>query len=259
MINLKAEYESLKQKKPELFVGLETPVVLDIAEGDGMFNPGEGEYYLMAGLWANQVIQTVLKQLFVSKSEIGSILDFACGYGRVSRFLKSSFPSARLVLCDLDKKAVDASAKILNCERLYGERNLESLELGKRFDLIWVGSLFTHVSKEYTEVLLRFFERHLASSGVLVFTTHGQYVADRIRSREKTYGLNEMGAESLIGEFEKTGFAFQAYPNLADYGISIATPSVISEIIEKQQHLEQIMFLKRGWLRHQDAFACVKA
>lgn len=118
---------------------------LSIDSNDGMYVEGEEEYYYMTSLWAAKAIRSALEVSCVKESSVKNILDFACDYGRVARALCAFFPKAKLTVCDLDKKAVNSVSQRLNCDCVYGIRDLTNLCLNQKFSLIWVGSLFTNI------------------------------------------------------------------------------------------------------------------
>lgn len=256
MRTLASAISDMRSAEPRLFTGVGY-IEPTIADGDGMLGPGGEEYYLRVGLSAADLLQEALRVSSTDKAAIGKTLDFACGYGRVARMLKAVFPSAALTVCDLDRKAVAATVSILGCEYAYSEKDLGSFTLPTQYDLIWVGSLFTHIDVEYSEVVLGFLARHLAPGGILVFTTHGELVAKRIFSGERPYSLDPDQIGALRQEYEDSDFAFQPYRGQTDYGISIARPSHISRLIESEGSLNQTLYIERGWVRHQDVYVSV--
>ncbi len=62
--------------------------------------------------------------------------------------------------------------------------SFRNLSLPHRFDLIWCGSLITHIDEWAAVDLLDFFCRHLADRGVCVFTTLGQKFAGGMMTEE---------------------------------------------------------------------------
>jgi len=103
-----------------------------------------------------------------------------------------------------------------------------------------------------------FLTRHLNYKGLLVFTTHGAYVSQRLRTRDKLYGLGGGCIDSVLARFDVCGFSFEPYPGVADYGISVVLPSVVAGQIESIPEMRLISFDERGWLQHQDVYACQK-
>jgi hypothetical protein len=110
---------------------------------------------------------------------------------------------------------------------------------------------------EFAKVL-EYLSAHLNPQGVLVFTTHGNVVVNRITSKQKTYNLNSAQLKDIIAQYNSGGYGFQPYSWSQNYGISISSVREVQKLIE---HAGFATVLSRpgGWVNHQDAFACVHA
>lgn len=253
-IDASGAIKSLRKKHAELFSPLRTELRSEIDSNDGMFSSSNQEYYFRCGLEAIQLIRIACRFSGIRTDNIHSILDFACGYGRVTRALLAAYPQAHVLAIDIDNKALAAVARLFDIETLCCNRTLDNLELQESFDLIWVGSLFTHIRQEFAEKVLRTLRGHLNGNGLLVFTTHGNFVRDRIEKEERDYNLTPESLKTLM-ESEKHTYAFTSYSNNPNYGISITPPMVMMGCLKKVG-LEPKMFLERGWVKHQDVYAC---
>ena len=79
----------------------------------------------------------------VEKDRLGSVLDLPCGHGRILRALKAAFPDAKLSAgIWMIKRSTFAPA---HSER-YPNVDRGKIRIRAKFKLIWVGSLFTHLS-----------------------------------------------------------------------------------------------------------------
>lgn len=101
--------------------------------------------YLGVGKSALDAIRSVTGDL-----DPQSILDLPCGHGRVARHLRSAYPKADLFVSDLDEIGADFCAKEFNAQKLVSVKNFVDLNFEKNFDLIWVGSLVTHLNSKAT-------------------------------------------------------------------------------------------------------------
>ncbi len=226
-----------------------------VAPDDGMYK-GHDAYYLEVGANALHLIRLALEAGDRSTDQIERVLDYACGWGRVLRWLRAAFPSARIAGADANKKAIVAMKEIFDVDAFILDKSLEE-DIGRDFDLIWMGSLATHLPPEQFQALLVRLCSLLSARGIVVATTHGPYVANRIASGEKTYGLDAAGMSKIIGEYETTGFGFSPYPQAKAYGISLCKPSKLLSIIANAA-LHPIFYQERAWMRHQDCFAAEK-
>ena len=180
-------------------------IVSALADDDAMFE-GQGEHYLSVGLSAARLIQGALHEQPAPKR----ILDLPCGHGRVTRMLRACYPVAQVTVCDLDRSGVDFCASQFAARGVYSHEDFRLLELGERYDLIWVGSLITHLPEQHTRRFLDFAVRHLTPQGTLVVTSHGACVAQRLLS--SNYGLTDAAARGLLADARTNGYGYRSYP-----------------------------------------------
>ena len=233
-----------------------------IDERDGMYR-GNLAHYLNVGLSAIDAIDHALSKKNAAK-EVVSVLDLPCGYGRVTRTLRCRFPSAQFTVCDLEKDAVDFCAGAFNARGVYSTKEFDALDLEERFDLIWVGSLITHLDKNAISNFFRFVRRHLSNVGVAVVSSHGPFVAGRIRQSllddKPAYGLSLESMKSILPPYFKHGYGFAAYQRhkLSDdhYGASICTERWLRQM-SSDAKLSVNSYEHHGWDNHHDIISFV--
>ena len=103
---------------------------------------------------------------------------------RELRYLKAGFPDAALTACDIDRDGVDYCVSTFGARGVYSFADPAQITLSERFDLIWCGSLVTHLDVRGWQSFLKFFYEHLEPRGVLIFSTHGKHIAEMIRTSE---------------------------------------------------------------------------
>jgi SAM-dependent methyltransferase len=219
-------------------------LITALSPGDTMFD-GRDEHYLQVGLSALEAIEAAL----VGLPEPHTILDLPCGFGRVTRVLRARYPTASITVCDLDRPAVDFAAQVFDARPIYSEPNFRDLHLGGPFDLIWVGSLLTHLPEHQTRQFLDFAVRHMGPNSRLVVTSHGEHVALRLRS--STYGLSEPAVCGLIAQYLMEGYGYRGYDGGLDYGISLAAKQWYQTLVADSA-LRLLAYHDRGWDQHQD-------
>jgi SAM-dependent methyltransferase len=220
-----------------------------------MVTPRYPETYF---LWGDSALRCIGLALdAVGKEAPANILDFPCGHGRVLRSLQSAFPTAKLTACDIDRDGVDFCEATFGVTGVYSDNDLDQVEVGRGFDLIWVGSLFTHLPDARWPDFLDFLASRLAPTGLLVFTTHGPWYAEQIRAG--TSSLGGVPSEALMEmttSFDETGFGFAAYPQFDDYGLSLSAPADVTRRLQAIPDMRLALYLERGWRGHQDVIAC---
>jgi len=192
----------------------------EISPGDGMYT-GEGAHYFNVGLSAIRSINEAI--IAAQLGSVSRILDLPCGHGRVLRFLVRRFPQAEITASDLDRKGVDFCARLFGTQAVYSELNLDEFSVGRQFDLIWCGSLVTHLNETGIRALLAFFARHLQPDGLLIFTAHGERVIQLLQDQEFEYGIAPESVAPIIEAYRKAGFGFADYPGASAYGISLTS------------------------------------
>jgi SAM-dependent methyltransferase len=136
-------------------------------------NASFSQYYNVA-LQQHDAAQHVLRALFPGRAEQVSVLDFACGFGRLLRLLSLGLPRENLHAAEVQAEALD-----FVCER-YGATGHASpgapaqFQPGRTFEFIWVASLFSHLPQALFDGWLARLVACLAPDGVLCFSVHDQ-------------------------------------------------------------------------------------
>jgi SAM-dependent methyltransferase len=232
-------------------------VSVSISALDGMY-AGNTNHYLNVGLSAIHCINEALNQRSLPYV-INTVLDLPSGYGRVLRFLVQRFQQAQITACEVDKNAVDYCAKHFGVNGAYSRIDLKNLSLGTTYDLIWCGSLITHLNRAAIGDVLEFFHRHAAPGGILVFTTHGSLAADRIRADPLSFTVPLEDAPRLLSSFEQSGFSYVNYPwEEFGYGVSLTSKDCIKEELAKFNDWHLIYFSEHKWDGLQDVYAVIR-
>jgi SAM-dependent methyltransferase len=128
------------------------------------------------------------------------------------------------------------------------------------FDLIWVGSVFTHLSEEEVSALLFRLADALRPNGLLVFTTHGRFscarhFADRAL---ELYVPGRLQNDRIVAGYLNRGFGFIRHEGQAE-GVSIISPAWVHQQLAASTGLLQVYFQERGWDYHQDVYGLVRS
>ncbi len=227
-----------------------------IAPADDMCVPDSSQYFNI-GREALQRVQEANE--LAGGQRIEAILDLPCGYGRVTRWLRTAYPAARLTACDIQGSGVAFCVEHLGATGVQAAADGSHWEaLPGPYDLIWCGSLLTHFDRDQWINHLRLFAERLTVHGVLVFTSHGMLALDRLQSGEADYGLPQAEVARLCAATLAAGFGYVDYPGAVSYGISVAQPGWIRELIAQETILHVINIREAAWGQHQDVVVCMR-
>jgi SAM-dependent methyltransferase len=233
-------------------------VSLRISMADEMYLPGQAQHYLHAGLSAMRCITRVLDHLRTDRPSIRSVLDLPSGGGRELRFLQIAFPNSTLVACDTNEALVEFCGKAFGARAVCSVPDFNQLHLPGTFELIWCGSLLTHLDETRCTDLLRFFYNHLSPEGVCIFSTHGTTAIDWLRSGELTYGLSRRAQQSLLSQISDSDFGYVNYDGMSEYGISLVKRDRMIALAEGVGKWSLAASLESGWDNIQDVYAFTK-
>lgn len=229
-------------------------VIDDFHERDAM-GPANEEHYHFCGADALRNIALSLCTSMRGPRPIPTrILDFGCGHGRVGRYLRAGFPNAAITFCDIDATGVEFCAGRLDDRPMVIERDFSGFDRSARYDLIWVGSVFTHLREEKSRELLELLYSVLAPGGTLVFTTHGRYLYLSRASGTWYYGFDAEKFDDLLAQTEANDYGFVA-SRRDDYGISMCFPRWLDAEVGKLPEASIAFFSERSWARHHDVTA----
>lgn len=232
-------------------------VIREIAAGDEMFAGNEAHYFGV-GESALNCVETALFSVRLDRSGIRKILDLPCGHGRVMRYLRAAFPEAELTACDLNRDGVDFCARVFGAVPVVSEVEVADIPLGGEFDLIWCGSLLTHLPAAKCAAFLQWFRERLRTQGLLVFSTHGRDCSIEIATGSNACGLSDRQAAELLAEYRRTGFGYVDYAPGAGYGISVATPDYLMANFIQNTDWRLLGYQERGWDGRQDVICLQK-
>ena len=239
----------------------ESAVSRRISPADQMLvRDGDREHYFTCGRSALECIQKVLDAASISPNRITRILDLPCGHGRVLRWLKVAFPRATITACDLLRDGIDFCSATFGAMGQYSCDEPEAIPLEPEgFELIWVGSLFTHLDAPLWGRFLTALRKALCPGSLLVFSTHGRDAYQRIVDNRVSYDIGHWGRTRLLYQYERTGFGYVKYSGSESYyGFSLSHPAWVARQLTALDGLRIVHVSEAAWDKFQDVFACMR-
>jgi SAM-dependent methyltransferase len=154
--------------------------------------------FLSVGRTSVAAIQTAFLASRNPAEEYSCWLDFGCGSGRIARHLVAFEPIRDLWGVDIDAEAVAwASRHLRGHYQLIPRRPPADLPSGL-FDVVYAGSVFTHLDDVDQCVWWKELHRFLRPGGLLIASTHGP---------DLTYSRPDLTQDQHV-DLQKRGFLF---------------------------------------------------
>jgi SAM-dependent methyltransferase len=126
--------------------------------------------YFNIALQQHNAAQQAIRACFDPSDPTTSVLDFACGYGRLLRFLSLAIPPSRLTASELQADALAFVGHEFGVPTIASHADPARFEPGRRFDCIWVASLFSHLPECLFNAWLQKLLSLLTPRGILCFS-----------------------------------------------------------------------------------------
>ena len=214
--------------------------------------------YVQAGRSGMDAVRRGLEACGRSPAELGAVLDLGCGFGRVLRYMCREVEPERITACDLDRRAVAFCAAELGVKPLVSEPDLRRVAF-ETYDLVWSGSLLTHLPESASDAFLSLLPRILRPGGVAVVSFHGEHSLGALGN---LYGGDHADeAEEIRREVETCGFSYRAYgeasvgyERTSDYGMAWHRWDYLQRRCVElcADSLEAVTHFPRGWDDHHD-------
>lgn len=216
-------------------------------------------HYIRVGGNAMENIEAGLAAAGSGWRDIRSCLDMGCGFGRVLRHIARRIPPHAVTACDLEEEAVRFCAEELGARPLLSTDDLRDLHLPGTYDLIWVGSLFSHLPYADAMVLFDKLGNALTPGGVMCFTTQGASCLDHIAFYGPMFAPLEADYRAQVAG---RGWHYAPYyPSMPRYGIMVYRRDALEDALAALfgPRLRLVRFAGRGWDNHQDSWAYQRA
>jgi SAM-dependent methyltransferase len=185
---------------------------------------------------------------YVDPVPLGDVLDFGCGFGRVTRWVRAAFPGARIHVTDLRTAGMDWCVEKYGCLPVKGELPANA------FGFVWAGSVFTHLAEGVARKLLSQLLRSLRPRGILALTSHGRARIERMKAYkwrdelrpQAHFRLSRGEVDQIIAMYENTGYGYVNYQHKKDYGLCVASGHWYSQAALAGTEFTQILFQEKA-------------
>jgi SAM-dependent methyltransferase len=173
----------------------------------------DGDFFLRSGRGHADLIRGLLAEHGVAMDDLGALLDWGCGCGRVLRHWRD-LATTRVHGCDIDPRMVEwcrANLPFATVARTELEPPLPYPD--DSFDLVYAFSVFTHLAEGLQHAWMAECRRVLAPGGHLLVSTLGEYYAslDRLTESERD-AFSRGGVVVLYGRSAGTSLCSAYHP-----------------------------------------------
>jgi trans-aconitate methyltransferase len=188
----------------------------------------------------------------------GQMLDFPCGHGRALRFFRAAFPQSDIYASDLLEDGVQFCCASFGAKTFASSVDISSIDFPPGNDLIWCGSLISHISESRAMVLVDKLFNSLSANGILLLTIQGRAYTRYLTAITPMMKPHEW--DNVVRDYYRRGYGYQVYsvPECIEtqYGASLTSPAWVNEnLIHCHDDRILLFFAEKGWHEHQDVVA----
>jgi SAM-dependent methyltransferase len=210
--------------------------------------PRATEYYFSDGARSAARLDELIAQLHPGHSRRTlRLLEFASGYGMVSRHLGRMKDRYALTACDIHEQAIAFLRTEIGVEAILSRTDPDDVTFPGTFDAIFALSFFSHVPDRTWGRWLRRLYGALAEGGLLIFTTHGRGGHDRAGRPPLTRDGYWFAASSEQADLQPE-----------DYGTILVEPCYVFQHIERCEDAALVLFAEAFWWADQDIYVIRK-
>jgi hypothetical protein len=177
---------------------------------------------------------------------------------RVLRFFRAAFPQSEIYASDLLEDGAEFCCTSFGAKRFGSFVDISNIEFPTENDLIWCGSLITHMSDSRAVVLIDKLFNSLSANGILLFTIYGRAYPRYLNSMAPMMKPHEW--DNVVRDYYRLGYGYQVYSTRecseTQYGVSLTSPGWVYEnLIHSRDDRLLLFFAEKGWYEHQDVVA----
>ncbi len=145
----------------------------------------------------------LVRHIAAWRGQIGKMLDFASGYGRLTRLLVHEHLADEVTVSDILEGGMEFQAEQFGVRTILSTTAPKLFAAPETYDLIFVASLFTHLPEATFMAWLRRLAELLTPAGLLVFTVHDELLSPQTfeggirfesRSESRVLDVNDYGS-----------------------------------------------------------------
>lgn len=172
------------------------------------------------------VMQCVIETLPEPSSAVNRrVLDYGCGWGRITRLLPFYFDVENITGVDVDERLIESTNELLPFMTHRKITSMEALPFADAsFDVVFANSVFSHLSEESALFTLSELSRVLENDGVLIVSVLEKQNMENFyaNQNQKAWISRILGPqEEAAARLRDNGFVWGDTGRWHEYGIAI--------------------------------------
>ncbi|MEG3988058.1 methyltransferase domain-containing protein [Microcoleus sp. S28C3] len=198
--------------------------------------------YYAIGRRILDTVKQVVDWHFGSFENVPSFLDFACGYGRFTRFLIQEMPPEKIWVSDIYANAVKFQTEYFGVSGIVSTGKPENYLIDRKFDCILANSFFSHMpERTFTSWVQNLYDL-LTQDGILMFSVHDESLLE---------SSIEMPAKGILFSADSESQSLDK----EEYGTTYVTEKFVREIVDKVSGGKAFVHrIEKGICRFQDLY-----
>lgn len=219
-------------------------LIFQFLYGNGVF-PTKADainYYFDDGARSARKVADHVARFARPAEDVRHVLEFASGYGAVTRHLTSALHGYQLASCDIHPEAIDFLSAEIGVPTVTSASSPDDFTPQETYDVVFALSFFSHMPRStWSSWLARLIDT-LRTDGILLFTTHGALSQQHFPQ----------------AELDQEGFWFEPQSEQHDldgetYGSTITSKAFVDRAISLVP-AECVFYEQGGWWDHQDLY-----
>ncbi|HEY3055805.1 MAG TPA: class I SAM-dependent methyltransferase, partial [Thermoanaerobaculia bacterium] len=195
--------------------------------------------YFLRGLETASVHSQLLAHFLDGRRDI-DLLDFAAGFGRVTRFFAAHHTPQRIVASDIQAEAVEFQLRQFGVHAVLSSNNPADFKLHRNVQCVVALSFFSHVSPSRFEQWLAALAKPLDANGILVFSVHDESLLDADRRDRSAITFEHTSESDRLDSSE--------------YGTTWVSEQYVREAVARSCPERSVVRLPRGLGSFQDLY-----
>ncbi len=201
------------------------------------------QMYFSGGDWNTNDVERVLESAGFPLRSVRSMLEFACGYGRLTRHFVQRLAPSQITVCDIAPGGVDFLTDRLGVRGFYSTPTAQELRQDRRYELIVVVSLFSHLPHEAWGPWLARLCSLLEPGGMLLITASNLHDANPQDFERQAEDFLYRRQNETRGRLDPR-----------TYGAAFVSEAYVRRAVAEHFDGRLVSFVPRGLLIAQDAY-----